>query len=123
MALASPPRPARSPADPDGRLRDLLALHCHPEHGSLYWLRRQEALGWDIRDRVRTLDDLWRVGPTPADDLRRFPLRDFIVPCVYHFYQRPPVLVRGEGGVPLRRRRPRVPRLLQRRQRSQRRAL
>jgi 4-aminobutyrate aminotransferase/4-aminobutyrate aminotransferase/(S)-3-amino-2-methylpropionate transaminase len=23
--------------------------------------------------------------------------RDFLVPCVYHFYQRPPVLVRGEG--------------------------
>jgi 4-aminobutyrate aminotransferase/4-aminobutyrate aminotransferase/(S)-3-amino-2-methylpropionate transaminase len=24
--------------------------------------------------------------------------RDFLVPCVYHFYQRPPVLVRGEGS-------------------------
>lgn len=24
--------------------------------------------------------------------------RDFLVPCVYHFYQRPPVLVRGEGA-------------------------
>jgi 4-aminobutyrate aminotransferase/4-aminobutyrate aminotransferase/(S)-3-amino-2-methylpropionate transaminase len=24
--------------------------------------------------------------------------RDFCVPCVYHFYQRPPVLVRGEGA-------------------------
>jgi 4-aminobutyrate aminotransferase-like enzyme len=23
--------------------------------------------------------------------------RDFLVPCVYHFYRRPPVLVRGEG--------------------------
>jgi len=23
--------------------------------------------------------------------------KDFLVPCVYHFYQRPPVLVRGEG--------------------------
>jgi alanine-glyoxylate transaminase / (R)-3-amino-2-methylpropionate-pyruvate transaminase len=23
--------------------------------------------------------------------------RDFLVPCVYHFYQRPPVLVRGQG--------------------------
>src|ERR1700676_1038562 len=22
--------------------------------------------------------------------------KDFLVPCVYHFYQRPPVLVRGE---------------------------
>ena len=25
--------------------------------------------------------------------------RDFLVPCVYHFYQRPPVLVRGEGAL------------------------
>jgi 4-aminobutyrate aminotransferase-like enzyme len=24
--------------------------------------------------------------------------REFLVPCVYHFYQRPPVLVRGEGA-------------------------
>jgi 4-aminobutyrate aminotransferase-like enzyme len=24
--------------------------------------------------------------------------RDFLVPCVYHFYQRPPVFVRGEGA-------------------------
>jgi 4-aminobutyrate aminotransferase-like enzyme len=24
--------------------------------------------------------------------------RDFLVPCVYHLYQRPPVLVRGEGA-------------------------
>jgi 4-aminobutyrate aminotransferase/4-aminobutyrate aminotransferase/(S)-3-amino-2-methylpropionate transaminase len=24
--------------------------------------------------------------------------RDFLVPCVYHFYQRPPVLVAGEGA-------------------------
>src|SRR5262249_32105244 len=24
--------------------------------------------------------------------------RDFLVPCVYHFYRRPPELVRGEGA-------------------------
>src|ERR1700688_4655846 len=24
--------------------------------------------------------------------------KDFLVPCVYHFYQRPPVFVRGEGA-------------------------
>src|SRR5579871_4370399 len=24
--------------------------------------------------------------------------RDYLVPCVYHFYQRPPLLVRGEGA-------------------------
>jgi hypothetical protein len=62
----------------DERLYELLALHFHPEHGSRYWLRRQEALCWDVRDRVRTFDDLRLLGPTPPEDLRRFPLRDFI---------------------------------------------
>ncbi len=70
-------QPPRRP-DRDQRLRDLLRLHFHPEGGSLYWLRRQEQLGWDVRDRVRTLGDLGRLGPTPAEDLRRFPVRDFI---------------------------------------------
>jgi hypothetical protein len=60
------------------RLCDLLALHFHPWHGSRYWLRRQEALGFDVCDRVRTLDDLWLLGPTPADDLRRHAVRELI---------------------------------------------
>jgi len=34
---------------------------------------------------------------TPADRALAAK-RDFLVPCVYHFYQRPPVLVRGEGA-------------------------
>jgi thienamycin biosynthesis protein ThnN len=62
----------------DERLRDLLALHFHPQWGSSYWLERQERLGWDVRDRVRTLDDLWLLGPTPLDDLRRYPVRAFV---------------------------------------------
>jgi thienamycin biosynthesis protein ThnN len=60
------------------RICDLLELHFHPLHGSRYWLRRQEALGLDVTDRIRTLDDLWLLGPTPTDDLRHYPLRDFI---------------------------------------------
>jgi hypothetical protein len=62
----------------EGRLRRALALHFHPEHGSLYWLRRQEALGWSVRDRVRGMDDLHLLGPTPIDDLREYPVCDFI---------------------------------------------
>jgi hypothetical protein len=60
------------------RLRELLALHFDLEHGSAYWLRRQEKLGWSVSDRIRMQDDLWLLGPTPLADLRRFPLRDFI---------------------------------------------
>jgi hypothetical protein len=80
-----PRRPRRAPgaasdraALPDDRLRELLALHFHAEWGSAYWLRRQESLGWSVCDRVRTRDDLWLLGPTPLDDLRRYPLRDFV---------------------------------------------
>jgi hypothetical protein len=71
------------PAAPDDRLRDVLELHLHPRHGSVYWLRRQADLGWDIRDRVRAVADLWRLGPVPADALRRLPVRDF-VPQAFH---------------------------------------
>jgi hypothetical protein len=79
MNSATAARPMRKRPDPgDGRLRDLLALHFHPEYGSRYWLRRQAALGWDVRDRVRTFDDLWQLGSTPTSDLRRFPIRDFV---------------------------------------------
>jgi hypothetical protein len=64
-------------------LGDLLALHFHPELGSRYWLRRQEQLGWSVCDRVRTLADLWLLGPTPLSDLRQLPLRDFIPRCFH----------------------------------------
>jgi hypothetical protein len=79
MASPTLPRPHRAAsAGRDGRLYELLALHFHPERGSRYWLRRQEALGWDVRDRVRTFADLRLLGLTPAEDLRRFPVREFI---------------------------------------------
>jgi thienamycin biosynthesis protein ThnN len=86
----------------DDRLCELLALHFHPERGSEYWLRRQELLGWDVRDRVRTRDDLWLLGPTPLADLRGFPLRSFI-PRVWH--RQAPRFILGEtagtSGTPL----------------------
>jgi thienamycin biosynthesis protein ThnN len=72
----------------DGRVRDLLDLHFHPESGSSYWLQRQEKLGWSVCDRVRTLDDLWLLGPTPLDDLRRYPLRAFVPKSMHHDWSR-----------------------------------
>jgi hypothetical protein len=60
-----------------------MALHFDAENGSAYWLERQTRLGWDVRDRVRTEDDLWSLGPTPLEDLRRYPVRSFI-PRVFH---------------------------------------
>lgn len=79
MATATLAAPASRPATRlNERLAELVQLHFHPEHGSRYWLRRQAALGWDVRDRVRTLHDLWFLGPTPTSDLRMYPLLDFI---------------------------------------------
>ncbi|HSQ54564.1 MAG TPA: hypothetical protein VLM40_02380 [Gemmata sp.] len=79
-ANAAPPGAS---AQADERLRAVLELHLHPRHGSSYWLRRQEGLGWEVRDRVRSVTDLWRIGPTSSDDLRRFSVRDF-VPRAFH---------------------------------------
>jgi hypothetical protein len=74
----APARAAPSISDNIDRFNDLLDLHFHPLHGSRYWLRRQESLGWEVCDRIRSTDDLWLLGPTPLEDLRRFPLGDFI---------------------------------------------
>jgi hypothetical protein len=80
-ATITPPR--RTERVSTNRLRAVLDLHFHPRHGSAYWLRRQEALGWDVRDRVRSVADLWHLGPMPLDDLRTTPVRHFI-PKAYH---------------------------------------
>jgi hypothetical protein len=82
-------------SDQQDRLRDLLALHFHPEHGCRYWLKRQDALGLDVCDRVRAMDDLWLLGPTDQDDLRRFSVRDFIPAAFHHQLHR---FVVGETG-------------------------
>jgi hypothetical protein len=75
-------------AAPDDRLRDLLGLHFHPDWGSSYWLERQQRLGWDVRDRVRTPEDLWLLGPLPPEDLRRFPVRVFIPRAMHRQWPR-----------------------------------
>jgi hypothetical protein len=67
----------------DDRVREILGLHFHPEYGSRYWLRRQQELDWNVRKRIHCEEDLWLLGSTPLDDLRRFPVRDFI-PQVFH---------------------------------------
>jgi hypothetical protein len=68
----------------DGRLRRLLDLHLHPRHGSRYWLARQERLGFKVRDRVRCVQDLWLLGRTPPEDLRKHPIRDFVPQALHH---------------------------------------
>ncbi|HEV3449449.1 MAG TPA: hypothetical protein VG099_32735 [Gemmataceae bacterium] len=88
MTLLHQAPSVRMTATLEGRLRDLLDLHFHPEWGSSYWLERQEQLGWSVRDRVRSLDDLWLLGPMPLEDLRRFAVRAFIPRAMHRQWPR-----------------------------------
>ena len=75
--------PCKSPFEPNERLRHLIGLHFHPEWGSAYWLNRQEKMGWNVPDRIRCMDDLWKLGPMPHEDLRTHPAKSFI-PKAFH---------------------------------------
>src|SRR5581483_748641 len=72
----------------DDRLCDLLHLHFHPEWGSSYWLEREDRLGWSVRDRIQTLDDLWLLGPTPTADLARYSVRAFVPKALHRQWPR-----------------------------------
>lgn len=69
---------ARGAVEVERRLRHVLAVHLDPRGGSRYWLERQTALGADLRDAVRTLDDLRRVPSMTPADLSGRPLADFV---------------------------------------------
>ncbi len=100
MIKAEPPRSKTAITSVD-RLRDLMMLHFHPEWGSAYWLKRQAQLGWDVRDRVRTHDDLWLLGSTPLADLQRFPVRSFVPRALHGQFARFIVgETAGTSGVP-----------------------
>lgn len=62
----------------DQHLRAVLATHFDPVHGSPYWLARERALGFDVREGVRCVADLARLGPFDLDDLNRHPVEHFL---------------------------------------------
>jgi phenylacetate-coenzyme A ligase PaaK-like adenylate-forming protein len=72
----------------NARLEELLELHFHPQWGSAYWLDRQEKLGWNVCDQVRTIDDLWRLGPMPVEELRQNRLRTLVPKWWHRHWQR-----------------------------------
>jgi thienamycin biosynthesis protein ThnN len=65
-------------------LQKILALHFDPQHGSAYWLRRAAALGFDVRARVRTVEDLALFGPFDLGALSAYPVSDFIPRALAH---------------------------------------
>lgn len=75
--------PAASPAADAGRsltarLRHVLHAHFDPIAGTPYWLDRQKSLGIDVRDRVRTVDDLALLGAMSPHALAGRSILDFV---------------------------------------------
>ena len=62
----------------EGRLRHVLAVHFHSEHGSPYGLGRAKELGFDPRAEIKCVADLVRLGTTDPKDLAKYALEDFL---------------------------------------------
>lgn len=60
------------------QLREILAIHFDPLHGSPYWLRRQQALGFDVQARISRISDLPLLGPFDLAELSRHPVTAFV---------------------------------------------
>jgi hypothetical protein len=79
----------------DACLCRALASHLDPDQGTPFWLDRQRALGFSIRDEVRTTADLPRLGPLDRAQLLERPLLD-LLPRRLH--DRLPELILAETG-------------------------
>lgn len=85
------------------RMQAVLAEHFDPTWGSPFWLERLSELGFDpVRD-IRTVDELWRFGPTSLERMATHPIEHFI-PQRYHKHLRNFVLAEsgGTSGPPKR---------------------
>lgn len=69
-------------ASPEDWLGHIIDFHFDPKWGSPYWLKRQREIGMDVRQEVKTIEDLHKLGPMPEEDLRRFPVELFIPKCL-----------------------------------------
>jgi len=59
-------------------LQAVLAAHLDPDGGTPYWLQRERELGFSLREEIRDVADLARLGPFDVDALRTRPVTDFI---------------------------------------------
>lgn len=66
----------------DGYLQAVMDLHFHPDHGTPYWLDREDDLDFDPRTDVRSLADLSKFPTADEQALRNAELR-YITPKYY----------------------------------------
>ncbi len=59
-------------------IKEILAIHFDREHGTPYWLERQESLSFDVVAEICSRDDFHRLGVMEISELRSRPLIDFI---------------------------------------------
>jgi phenylacetate-coenzyme A ligase PaaK-like adenylate-forming protein len=62
----------------DAHVREIVQWHFSPETGSPFWLAHMETLGWDPRERIRSFDDLKRLGAFEDEWLRGGPVNRWV---------------------------------------------
>jgi hypothetical protein len=62
----------------DKHICSILAVHFDPAGGSPYWLDRQNTLGIDVRQEIRSVNELHRLGVMDENALRDRPVLDFV---------------------------------------------
>lgn len=59
-------------------LRRVIQIHFDPDSGSRFWLERQQKLGINAIEQIRTINDLGLLGPMAVEELQNRPMEDFI---------------------------------------------
>jgi hypothetical protein len=78
------------------RLRRVVDLHFDPAGGSRYWLERARELGFDPRQRIRSLEDIALLGRMDERALASRPVEDFLPASIRQ--RRPDLVVAETGG-------------------------
>lgn len=72
--------------DPE-HITKILAIHFDPDHGTAYWLDKENELGINVRQQIRTHKDFYLLGHMDIEQLRKRKLTDFIPRSLHHKFQ------------------------------------
>ncbi len=62
----------------DAQVRETVAWHFGPDMGCPFWLERAGKLGWDPREKIRSFEDLGKLGGFQDEWLRGGPLQRWV---------------------------------------------